>query len=236
MYSFPSVTWLIRAFWLTCLFMLSACLPVVTSSPVTEDVVLIIPTPVISEPQVTSTAALSPTPTPSSTATAEEDHTASHEHISLVLGVFEKEPVCLAMTEILAQLLEKELHTQTEIKLYQRDEDTLYSELASSAEKGEVDLTLCFLDPAERSYFSVYAEQLGQIGAPIWDDEQGRLLVIANAKMKTKLEEEQSCIFHLLEHLDFVEYAPEAQSTEGWIKQYRSMWEVWVNCENGGHH
>lgn len=206
------------------LFALSACSNLNQPEP-TPDILLIIPTPVLPTPTATATA-IPPI------VTAEPIVKATPGAFHLTLGYFDREPACVAVTEMVARLLEEQVEDLTVERIeYDRRSNALYDVLAARTMAQEIDLTLCFFDPTDRIYLRLFLDELKQIGATVWGDEEERMLIIANQKSRSKLKDERPCLYRFFQQLEFGDSSPDELEPERWLATHRDEVEAWLTCE-----
>lgn len=205
------------------LFVLSACSNPYQAEP-TPEILLIIPTPVVPTPSATAPLPATITPPPIVNAAPGPFH--------LTFGYFDREPACVAITEIVLRLLEEEVEDVTVERVeYDRRSNALYDVLAARTMGQEIDLTLCFFDPTDRIYLRLFLDELKQIGATVWGDEEMRMLIIANQKSRRKLKDERPCLYRFFQQLEFGDIPVDELEAERWLSTHRDEVEAWLMCE-----
>ena len=170
-------------------------------------------TTVLPTPSPTSLPEPTLTPASTSTPTIEPD---------VRFGVVAREDGCVAFSEV-AQNALAELDLVVELVDF-NDSDALFAALADR----DVDLTLCFQDPADRSYLTEYVGFMRTIDAPYFDGENSRLQVMLNAANVVPFREEKPCMLNFLRELTFD--AP-IEAVDDWLVENESTVAAWTECE-----
>lgn len=161
------------------------------------------------------TATLSPTntPTPMPTTTPAPD---------IRFGVVVREDGCEMFNEIISEILQGQAIRVSTIEF--PDADSLYEALADR----RVDLTLCFQDPADRSYLTQHVGFLKTLGAPYFEADGLRLQVMLNAANVVPLREEKPCLVQLLQMMTFEESID--GSANNWLRDNKAVVDDWTDC------
>ncbi len=148
----------------------------------------------------------------------------------LRLGYIDRGLNCSLMSEISALVLEKEFALNVETIEYETLDD-LFALLASTKESERIDLTLCFLDPTDRSYISKYFGFTKQLGGAYWQDGSNKLLIMANASIVAPLEKEQPCIYNFFRQIRFQpDDFKDTIDASTWIQNNRAKIREWTAC------
>lgn len=178
-----------------------------------------IPPPPDPSPEPTDTKS-PPTATPEPSPTPEAD---------MRLGVAERSIDCEFFTAAIAYVMERDLGLTVQTVGYESADD-LFTGLAD----GEVDVTLCFVDPDDRPQIrGEDGERVGyirQIGAHYWDSGEGKLQIWGNGAAKADLREDQPCILTILENIDIEAEEIATDDPQEWVNANRSQIRRWITC------
>ncbi|MEZ4511744.1 MAG: hypothetical protein R3C62_07710 [Chloroflexota bacterium] len=201
-----------------------------TPTPWATPLVIIATIPTSRTPGPTATTAPptavlpSKTPTVRPTVTPTPDTTAD-----LRLATLDDDPVCQWLTKALAATITEE----TGLRLSSRSfatADALFADLAAST-AGSSDLTLCFQDPAHRSFLQTYLGFIDFVGSGYWTNGEDRRLVVGKTAVLHPLQTNHPCAYNLLQALK-LGTAPLAPSQDPtlWRNQNQSRLQSWLNC------
>jgi ABC-type proline/glycine betaine transport system substrate-binding protein len=175
---------------------------------------------VVVQPAPTVTPRLIATPMPTNTLPPAPTTTPAPD---LRFGVVEREDGCTTFNAIATSILDGLDVRVATVQFI--DADLLYQALANR----DVDLTLCFQDPADRSYLTQYVGFLKTLNAPYFDNGAIRLQVMVNAANVVPLREEQPCMVRFLQAMTFSE--PIDNSAEIWIADNTAVIAEWTACD-----
>lgn len=163
-------------------------------------------------------------------ATPIEKMTFTPSNADLRLGYIDRGLNCSLMSEITALVLEKQFGLQIEIIEYE-SLDELFALLGSTSRE-RIDLTLCFLDPTDRSYISKYFGFTKQLGGAYWQDDSNKLLIMANASIVAPLQKDQFCIYSFFRQIRFEpDDFKDTTNAEEWIQNNRAKVRQWTTCD-----
>lgn len=183
---------------------------------------------VTSEPVETMTPLVAEESTHEAVAT--QKATPIPSNADLRLGYIDRGLNCSLMSEISALVLEKQFALNVETIEYETLDD-LFALLASTKESEKIDLTLCFLDPTDRSYISKYFGFTKQLGGAYWQNDSNKLLIMANASIVAPLEKEQPCIYNFFRQIRFnSDDFEDAIDASTWIQNNRAKIREWTAC------
>lgn len=165
------------------------------------------------KPANTETPTNTPIPTPTVTATPISD---------LRLGYTDRGMNCPLITEIVALALEEELAMSVGRSEYETAED-LFAALAS----GEVNLTLCFLDPEDRPYIKEYLDKMRREYGYISQDKKLGIMVNLNS---FRIIQEMQCVNLFFKKIDFESHDFQNSTAKQWFDSHPEIIESWVDC------
>lgn len=164
---------------------------------------------------VTATALLpTNTPLPRVTATSPPD---------ILFGILDRGLDCSVATEIIEQLFESEFDISTETVRFNTRE-ALFDALAN----GSIDITLCFLDPADRELMQEKLGHISQLGSSYRSYEGNDLQIWANGTVKTNWRQDFPCILRLFGTLDMTTVAFSDQDAEMWLQANAATVAEWT--------
>ena len=160
------------------------------------------------EPEISS---LPPSPTPAP--------------VNLRLGYTERGMNCSFITEIVVVVLKQELNLNIEVKTFNTAND-LFTALAEQ----EIDVTLCYIDPDDRTKMKGRLGSIRQIGVNYWSDGQSKLQIWANGKSKANIRNQMPCALRFLEDLKLTEITFQESVAQAWIQNHANEVQAWISC------
>lgn len=108
--------------------------------------------------------------------------------------------------------------------------DELYAALTDPATANPVALTLCYVDPADRTYLRQYPGELSLVGKAFWQTDTNKLFAVRGRFTPSLPEREQRCINNFLANQSYgdgnaLELAPEA-----WFAANAEQVNGWLDC------
>lgn len=147
-------------------------------------------------------------------------------------GVTNRYIDCHGATDITRLAIKKELELESTLHFYNTVDD-LFMALA----QGEVDLTLCYLDPGDRSRIrgenkEIFGKHMTQIGSYYWNLENSKLQIWSNGQKKASWRTEEPCLVSFLERLRFPDSSFQESTSELWIQRHTNEIRTWVTCNH----
>jgi hypothetical protein len=151
----------------------------------------------------------------------------------LRLGVTERTRAgtvsCTFFTEVVQLALADELGLTVSVLTYD-SADSLFTALAAD----DIDVTLCFLDPADRRQIAGdNQDRLGYIrhvGTDYWRSDGAALQVWSNGRARAAMVADGACALNLLENMVIAE-APTTTSAAEWLDTHRIDLINWLACQ-----
>lgn len=145
-------------------------------------------------------------------------------------GVTNRYVDCHAATDITRLAIKEELELESTLHFY----DTV-DELFMALAQGEIDLTLCYLDPGDRGRIrgenkEIFGKHMTQIGSYYWNLENSKLQIWSNGQRKASWRTEEPCLVSFLEDLRFTDSSFQQNTPELWIQNHTDEIQTWVNC------
>ncbi|MEM7125294.1 MAG: hypothetical protein AAF702_03135 [Chloroflexota bacterium] len=134
-------------------------------------------------------------------------------------------PGCIAITEISQQLITQKLQLSIGNVKFDTVVD-LFTALAS----GDVDLTFCYSDPADRTHMLEHLGEIRQVGIRHYESDMYKLQIWANGNSKAQIRRDQPCFLHFLEKVDFTDVFTEEQSPDEFINGNDVIIQGWFDC------
>ncbi len=160
------------------------------------------------EPQIPS---LPPSPTPAP--------------VNLRLGYTERGMNCSFITEIVVLILKQELNLNIEVETFNTAND-LFTALAEQ----EIDVTLCYIDPDDRTKMKGRLGCIRQIGVNYWSDGQSKLQIWANGRSKANIRNQMPCALRFFEDLKLTEITFQESVAQAWIQNHANEVQAWISC------
>ncbi|MEZ4660373.1 MAG: hypothetical protein R2911_22680 [Caldilineaceae bacterium] len=190
-------------------------LPPPTIAPATDT-----PAPV---PPPTDTVAPLPAPTDTAVPAAPAAPTAPQFDIRLASA--SRRIDCVNMTTIAEQILSSRFQMQVQVLFF--DSPTqMFDALAG----GTADVTLCYLDPDDRSLMRDRLGLIRQIGVQHDVGADYKLQMWANGAYKAQLRDTRACVLDFLEKVDFTGLDVQTQEPQNWIESHSGELSTWLNC------
>lgn len=145
-------------------------------------------------------------------------------------GVTDRYVDCHAATEITRLVIKQELELESTLHFYDTV-DQLFIALA----QGDIDLTLCYLDPGDRRRIrgenkEIFGKHLTQIGSYYWDVGNTKLQIWSNGQRKANWRTQEPCLLSFLEKLRFTDPSLQQNTPQVWIQNHTDEIQTWVNC------
>lgn len=145
-------------------------------------------------------------------------------------GVTDRYVDCHAATDITRLAIKQELELESTLHFY----DTV-DELFMALAQGEVDLTLCYLDPADRGRIrgenkEIFGKHMTQIGSYYLNLENSKLQIWSNGQRKASWRTKEPCLVSFLEYLRFADSSFQQNTPQLWIQNHTDEIQTWVNC------
>ena len=183
------------------------------------------------EPAVEAEAAVAAEPEAEPVAAVVEEvaAVAPSGEADLTFAVAERSVDCSLLTEAIQMTMETRLGMSVELVEFD-SADSLFAALS----EGEVDMTLCFVDPEDRSQIS--GENNGrigymrQVGSAIWDSGYGKLQIWGFGAAKSDLRSSHPCALTLLEKFTVIDGNLNAANAEEWLANNAENIANWSTC------
>ncbi len=145
-------------------------------------------------------------------------------------GVTDRYIDCHAATDITRLAIKQELELESTLHFYDTV-DSLFMALA----QGEIDLTLCYLDPGDRSRIrgenkEIFGKHMTQIGSYYWNLENSKLQIWSNGQKKASWRTEEPCFVSFLERLRFANSSFQQNTSELWLEGHTDEIQTWISC------
>ncbi|MCX6050433.1 MAG: hypothetical protein NT075_35505 [Chloroflexi bacterium] len=146
------------------------------------------------------------------------------------LGETDRAVDCKFATEIVQLFLERQMKLRV-ARVHFNSVNDLFLALASDDANQKVDLTLCYIDPDDRTYLQQYDSTLLFVASNYAAREQKRLSVMGNSKMIVQLKTQQPCVYNFLKNLDFGDLQFSAADANQWLAQNSERIAAWSQCQ-----
>ena len=145
--------------------------------------------------------------------------------VDLRIGYAQREGDCTVMTEIVAQLIREHFSLTVATQLLDSPVQ-LFEALAAQ----QVDITLCYTDPEDRSLMRTRLGLIRQIGGQYYVGDGYKLQIWANGNSKAILRDKDRCVIDFLEKIDFTAQNPQGQDPATWLQNNQSVVDGWLRC------
>lgn len=145
--------------------------------------------------------------------------------VDLRLGYVERGLNCQFFTELIAVTLEQKQKMNILLVPFETDHD-----LFDALTEQEIDLTLCFADPLDRSQIKPRLGHIRQIGSSYWQNEEVKMQIWANTASKAELRDEHKCALSFLETLNLTEIKETTIDAKTWYHTHPESVSQWLRC------
>ncbi len=188
---------------------------------------------VVATPVALATATVAfipPTETAPAVAVAEPP-TASPTVANVIhLGTMSRvESDCIFPSEIAAELWQEALGIEVTVEEFTTTDD-LFRALATADDPQHIDLTLCYVDPVDRSYLRQYPGALQIIGDAFWETADGKLLAMRSGAPLAVDAAAETCINNYLRNQLYDVAAINDLGATEWLATNREMAMGWLDC------
>lgn len=167
-----------------------------------------------------ATATVAPTPAPTNTPALPAD---------LRLGYTERSPDCKLVTEIVQLALERQMGLRI-ATLHFKTADDLFAALAATTGNDKIDLTLCYIDPQDRTYLGSYGSSLRFLDGNYGESDKKKLYAVINSALISPLKATKPCLHSFLTKLDFGDMQFQTQDAAQWLDKNSALISTWSQC------
>jgi hypothetical protein len=195
-------------------------LPTPTATPVEP-----IPTVVVQVNAPTATLA------PAATATSPVLPTSTPiPKVDFRLGYVTNNHECAAITELMSLVLERNFNLSVATIAFP-DAASLFAKLAAKTETERVDLTFCYIDPADRSYLQKYFGFMIFVGSGYRQVDNQKFIIMSNAAVKSPIERGNPCLYRFLTSLNLNNVDFDSGTMAAWYENNAEQVNRWTRCE-----
>lgn len=148
----------------------------------------------------------------------------------VILGTVQGAPECNFFSQVTKEILARELQLSVNVIEF-NNTDELYLALANRQKERQVDVSLCFVDPHDRTYLRQYFGFVKQLSEIYWQSGSTRLQVITNSGLVAKLQQEQPCVYRLFKNLKFEGDQVPTQDPTQWVESNSELVQRWTGCQ-----
>ena len=198
--------------------------PTLTALPPTAtlEVATVAPTAVAAIALATQAVPATVAPTPVATNTAETP-------ADLRIGYTERALDCKLVTDIVQLVLERQMGFHI-AKIHFKNADDLFAALASTTSGDRVDLTLCYIDPDDRTYLGNYGSSLRFLDGNYGESNKKKFYAVINSALISPLKAQQPCLHSFLTKLDFADMQFQDQDATQWLAKNSVRVSAWRQC------
>ena len=147
----------------------------------------------------------------------------------LRIGYTERSPDCKLVTEIVQLALERQLGLRIAM-LHFKTADDLFAALASTTSNDKIDLTLCYIDPQDRTYLGSYGSSLRFLDGNYGESDKKKLYAVINSALISPLKAAKPCLHSFLTKLDFGDMEFQTQDAAQWLDKNSALISTWSQC------
>lgn len=175
-------------------------------------------------------AAISAPPTPLPTATPLLPTVTPAAAVDFRLGYVDRNSGCTAVTELMQLVLEREFGLQIATVAFP-DTDSLFEKLAAKTAAVRIDLSFCYMDPADRSYLQKYFGFMIFIGSGYRQVGDQKFMIMSNAAVKSPIERGNPCLYRFFTNLNLNNLDFSSEDVPIWYANHTDTIASWVRCE-----
>lgn len=168
-------------------------------------------------------------PTQSPTATAPPTNTPTVA-ADFRIGYVATNPTCVAVTELMALILEGEFALQIATVPFP-DSAALFEKLADKKPAERVDLSFCYTDPDDRSYLQQYFGFMLLVGSGYRQLNNQKFMIMSNAAVKSPIERGNPCLYRFLTNLQLDQVDLSTGDVAAWYQNHAAQVADWTRCE-----
>lgn len=147
----------------------------------------------------------------------------------VILGAVQNDVACSFFSKVTQEILERELQLSVSLVEFASSDD-LYLALANRQKERRVDVSLCFVDPKDRTYLRQYFGFIKQLSEIYWQSGTTKMQVVTNSGQVAKLQQEQPCVYRLLRNLRFEGDQLPTQDPVQWVNDNTEQIQRWTGC------
>lgn len=136
---------------------------------------------------------------------------------------------CLLPSEVAAAVWQETLGVEV-ITVEFTTTDELFRALATADDPRHIDVTLCYVDPVDRSYLRQYPGDLQIIGDAFWETAEGKLLAMRSGTPPAVDVEMDSCINSYLRNQLYDAATINDLAAMEWLAANQEMVIGWLDC------
>lgn len=138
---------------------------------------------------------------------------------------------CTAITERMALILEANFGLTVE-QIPFPDAEALVRAVAEKDPVARVDMTFCYLDPADRPLRQRYFNYTEFIDSGYRQSGDNRFVIMTNVAVKPPLERSNRCLYEFLNDLDLDNVSLSGQNPMVWYEENQAMIDSWLPCRS----
>ena len=155
----------------------------------------------------------------------------SQSDVDFSIGYLEERIACALITEIIAEILETEFDSSTR-RIAFTNTDLMYQNMAESRQDSNlsIQLTPCFIDPADRAYLRMYNTGISLIGDAYREVETNKYYIASHLGLTPTLEFDNPCVLRFLSTLNFQDLDTVDTTAQQWITEHADLVASWSQC------
>lgn len=148
------------------------------------------------------------------------------------LGYLADHPYCAFFSQVAAIVWPQELNVAVDLQSFATS-DELFTALLTADHPQHIDLTLCFLDPANRVYFRQHQSAIQVLGKVFWKEGNEGLLTVANAQAAQLLKQAQPCLHNFIRNQNYTGLTSTDLEPITWLAAHIDEVKGWASCQRG---
>lgn len=146
------------------------------------------------------------------------------------LGYLTANPYCTFFSQVAAIVWPQELEIAVELQSFASSDD-LITALTTAEHPQAIDLTLCFIDPANRVYFHQHQSAIQVLGKVFWKADTEGLLTVANAQTARVLKQQQPCLHNFIRNQTYAGLTVADLEPITWVAAHLEEVRSWSACQ-----
>lgn len=146
------------------------------------------------------------------------------------LGYLADHPYCAFFSQLAAMVWPQELNVTVDLQSF-ASSDALFTALTTPEHPQHIDLTLCFIDPANRVYFRQHQSAIQVLGKVFWKEGNEGLLTVANAQAAQLLKQAQPCLHNFIRSQRYTGLTSTDLEPLTWLAAHVDEVKGWASCQ-----
>ncbi|MBX3012684.1 MAG: hypothetical protein KF832_14305 [Caldilineaceae bacterium] len=145
------------------------------------------------------------------------------------LGYLESNADCRFFSQLAAHMWPQTTGVAVELSPF-ANSDLLFAALNATDPAQQIDLTLCFFDPENRTYLQQYISAFQVIGKTFWRGRGYQLMAVANTRSAYLIRTNQACLYNLIRNQSYADLVVDTLDPAQWLAENQETVTTWAAC------